>query len=376
MIKERTWAVIDMDRVRDNFRKMKRHLGDVNILGAVKAEAYGHGGFEISRVLKEEGIDALGVAGVEEALNLESLNLPIVIFHPTFLFDIPTIVDKGFIPTVTDGRFAEQLDREAAKQNKRVKIHIEIDTGMERVGVPYQESIQFIDEIQKRKALEIEGLFTHFAESEKEDKSFTYLQLNRFNHILHLLKEKGISIPYCHTANSGAILDIRPSYFNMVRPGLLLYGLYPNGRESVKVLPIMTLKSRICYIKWIKKGDTVSYGRRYRAERRTRVATISIGYGDGLPRLLSNKGAVIINAKRAPIIGTVCMDLIMVDVTNIEGIEIGDEVTVIGREGDEEISVDEVAQLVGTINYEITCNIGPRVPRIYKEKGSTVNRQL
>lgn len=369
MIEERTWVVIDLDKLRNNFGNIKRHLGDANILGAVKAEAYGHGGIEVSRVLKEEGIDALGVASVEEAINLKSLGLPIVILSPTFSFDIPTIVNEGFISTVTYSRFADQLEKEAERRKKKVGIHIEIDTGMGRTGVPYPEALQFICEIQKKRWIKINGVFTHFAEAESDDKDFTYLQLERFNRIVNSIRENGIFIPYYHTANSAAILDMKPSYFNMVRPGLLLYGLYPKEKKNIDVSPIMSLKTRICYLKWIDRGDAVSYGRTYRAKKRTQVATISIGYGDGLPRLLSNKGEVIIKGKRAPIIGNVCMDLTMVDVTGIEGVKIGDEVMVIGKEGDEEITADEVARLSYTISYEITSNIGPRVPRIYMEKG-------
>jgi len=375
MIKERTWVVINLDKLRNNFRNIKRHLINVKILGAVKAEAYGHGGIEVSKVLKEEGIDALGVASVEEAVNLKSLGIPIIILSPTFSFDIPIIVDKGFIPTVTYTSFANQLEKEAERQQKRVKIHIEIDTGMGRTGVQYPEALQFICKIQKKKWIKIDGIFTHFAEAESNDKSFTYLQLERFNHIVNSLQEKAISISYYHTANSAAILNMKSSYFNMVRPGLLLYGLYPKEKKNVDVSPIMSLKSRICYLKWIGKGDSVSYGRTYKAKKRTNVATISIGYGDGLPRTLSDKGEVIIKGKRVPIIGNVCMDLTMVDVTDIDGIKIGDEVTVIGKEGNEEITADEVARISKTISYEITSNIGPRVPRIYTEKGIPILRK-
>ncbi|PIP13958.1 MAG: alanine racemase [bacterium (Candidatus Stahlbacteria) CG08_land_8_20_14_0_20_40_26] len=369
MIEERTWVVINLDKLRNNFRNIKRHLGDVKILGAVKAEAYGHGGIEVSKVLKEEGIDALGVASVEEAVNLKSLGIQIIILSPTFSFDIPIIVDEGFIPTVTYTSFADQLEEEAERHQKKVKIHIEIDTGMGRTGVPYPRAHQFISEIIKKRWIEIDGIFTHFAEAESDDKDFTFLQLERFNRVVNSLRENGISIPYYHTANSAAILNMKPSYFNMVRPGLLLYGLYPKEKKNIEVSPIMSLKTRVCYLKWIDKGDAVSYGRTYRAKRRTKVATISIGYGDGLPRLLSNKGEVIIKGSRAPVIGNVCMDLTMVDMTHIDGVKIGDEVTVIGKDGDEEITADEVARISKTISYEITSNIGPRVPRIYMEKG-------
>ncbi len=369
MIKERTWVVIDLDKLRNNFRNIKRYLHDVKILGAVKAEAYGHGGIEVSKVLKEEGIDALGVASVEEAVNLKSLGLSIIILSPTFSFDIPTIVKEGFVPTVTYTRFADQLGKEAEKQQKKVSIHIEIDTGMGRTGVPYYEAFQFIHEIHNKRWIKIDGIFTHFAEAESNDKDFTYLQLKRFNHIVNSLGKNGISIPYYHTANSAALLDIKSSYFNMIRPGLLLYGLYPKEKKNIEVSPIMSLNTRVCYLKWIDRGNSVSYGRTYRSKKKTKVATISIGYGDGLPRLLSNKGEVIIRRKRAPVIGNICMDLTMIDVTDINDVKIGDKVTVIGKDGDEEISADDVACISQTIGYEITSNIGPRVPRIYIEKG-------
>lgn len=377
MIKERTWVVIDLDRLRDNFRKIKRHSGNVRILGAVKAEAYGHGGIEVSRVLKEEGVDAFGVASVEEAINLKSLDLPIVILSPTFSFDIPTIVKEGFIPTVTYRSFAEKLAEEAKRVNKKVKIHIEIDTGMGRTGIQYPKALSLIHDIYQNEWIEIDGIFTHFAEAENEDKNFTYLQLERFNKIVDSLQAEGIRIPYYHTANSAALLDVSSSYFNMVRPGLLLYGLYPKDKKVIDVYPIMSLKTKVCYLKWIDKGNSVSYGRTYRSKKRTKVATLSIGYGDGLPRLLSNKGEILIRGNRAPIIGSVCMDLTMVDVTHIEGTEIEDEATIIGEDGTEEITAEDLAKISRTINYEITCNVGPRVPRIYIEKGiPTLRRSL
>ncbi len=369
MIEERTWAVIDLDRLRVNFRNIRQHSGNIKILGAVKAEAYGHGGIEVSRVLKEEGIDALGVASVEEALNLKSLDLPIIILSPTFSFDIPTIVSENFIPTITYTSFVNELEKEAERQKKKVKIHIEIDTGMGRTGVKYSEAPQFIFDIYQKEWLQIEGIFTHFPEAESDYKDFTYLQLERFSNIVTSLKEKGLSIPYYHTANSAAILDIKSSYFNMIRPGLLLYGLYPKYRKTIDVSPIMSFKTRIGYLKWIDKGNSVSYGRTYRSKNKTKVATLSIGYADGLPRYLSNKGEVLIRGKRAPIIGDVCMDLTMVDVTNIDGVKIEDEVTIIGKDGNQEITADDVARISQTISYEIINNVGPRVPRIYIEKG-------
>jgi alanine racemase len=377
MVKERTWAIINLDNLRRNFTNIRDRCPGVKILGAVKADAYGHGGFEISRLLSEEGIDMLGVASLEEAQILKEIGIPIIILSPSTLYDIPDIVGEGFIPTVTYDRFAERLQEEAEKQGKFVKIHIEVDTGMGRTGVYYKHALEFIKKIRRLPNIRIEGVFTHFAESEKEDKIFTMKQIERFNRLKDKIERSKMGIPFYHTANTAAILTTKKSYFNMIRPGLLLYGMYPDKdiRKTIRVEPIMSLKSRICYLKWLPRGSSVSYGRTYITKKRTRVATLSIGYGDGYPRRLSNKGWVLIRGQRVPVIGNVCMDLTMIDVTSIKDIAIGDEVTIIGRDGNEEITAAEVARNADTINYEITTNIGPRVPRIYVENGRPTKRK-
>jgi alanine racemase len=247
-------------------------------------------------------------------------------------------------------------------------VHVKVDTGLGRIGVRYDETADFVANIAQFPGLTIEGIFTHFA-SAGSDAAFTNLQLERFNSVLSRLSEMGIHIPLRHAANSNSVLDIPASYFNMVRPGLMIYGLYPSGSsDAVELKPALSLKTRVVYLKEIPAGWSVSYGRTYTAEKPIIVASIAIGYGHGYNRHLSNSGEAIIRGVKAPIVGTVCMDQCLCDVTHIPGISIGDEVVLIGRQGDEEITVDEVAQKSETISYEIICAINARVPRLYRNR--------
>ncbi|MCK4352656.1 alanine racemase [candidate division WOR-3 bacterium] len=400
----RTWAVVDLDKLKSNVKALKERLSSyqtinksnskVRILAAVKAAAYGHGAREISKTLKEEGIDMLGVASIDEACELAEIGLPIVILSPILVSDVPKLtrlpkqssplrrseseasgqVSNDFIPTVTYYPFAIELNKRAKEAGKIIKINIEVDTGMGRTGTPYTEAIDFILKVLELKNLKLDGLFTHFAETERParhpagggDKNFTLNQLEKFNALIQELQNKGIQVPLVHTANSAAILGFPDSYFNMIRPGLLLYGLYPSVHtSSIEVKPILNLYTRVCQLKLVPPGTPISYGRTYITNESSKIATLSVGYGDGYPRSLSNKGIVVIKSKRAKVVGAVCMDLTMVDVTHIPDVKIGDKVTLIGNG----ISCDEVAKLAGTISYEILTNICPRVPRIYINNG-------
>jgi alanine racemase len=385
---KRMWSTVDLDKFRGNIRALKQRLsrcqiaegsvspdrllnrstqGELNILAVVKADAYGHGAKEISKAAKEEGVQVLGVASVGEAYELKSVGLPILILFPFAASDIPTIVAERFMPTVPDHGFAEELDREAKRRNRKVKIHVHIDTGMMTAGVRWEDGVEFIDKLLTHKNLELDGIFTHFAESENQKNGFTGLQIERFNEVLVGLDKRGIHIPMVHAASTEAIINFRNAYFNTVRPGIMLYGLCSalgNGKR-IEIEPILSLQTRVCRVRQVPNGTPIGYHGTYVTEREQRIATLSVGYGDGYPRGLSNKGEVIIRGKSAAIVGTVCMDLTMVDVTDIPGVEEGDEATLIGRDGECEITADDIARLVGTINYEIVTRISARVERIH-----------
>lgn len=372
----RTYATIDVDRLAGNVKKIRAKLprfkNPVKILAIVKANAYGHGAKEIAKVLKSEESVVLGVASIEEARELEKIGLPIVILSPVNSINIPWVIKSGFIPTISNIEFAKELNNAAHRGNKKVKAYVEIDTGMIRTGVPWEKGIEFISDLMELRNIRLEGIFTHLSEPENIRGEFTFLQLERFKKIIKGLEHKGIKVPLVHTASSAAILSYPSAYFNMVRPGILLYGLYPSSNidRSIMVEPIMGLHTRVCQINDVPGNTGISYGRTYVTKGRRKIATLLVGYGDGYPRALSNKGEVIIKGKRARIVGSVCMDLTMVDVTGMP-VNIGDEVTLIGKEKGEEISASEVAKLSGTINYEITTRISPRVPRVYLRNNRT-----
>jgi alanine racemase len=271
------------------------------------------------------------------------------------------------VQTVSCLSVAETLSRLGEKKHKNIKVHIKIDTGMGRLGFWHKEALRFIKKITSLKKIVVEGIFTHFPSAE-DDKVFTYNQLRSFDSLIKDLKRHNIDIPIKHLANSMALIDFKDAHMNMVRPGLIMYGLYPR-LDLVKRLnlkPALKLKSKIVYIKSVPKGRSISYGRTYATTRATKIATIPAGYGDGYSRHLSNKAHVLVRGSRAPIVGRVCMDMCMVDVGHIRDVKIGDDVILIGRQGDEEIRAEELATLTNTIPYEIVCNIGTRVPRIYK----------
>ncbi|MDD5530174.1 MAG: alanine racemase [bacterium] len=367
----RTWATVDLDKLRNNLSKITAKLpkaeNPLKILAVVKANAYGHGAKEVANIFRAEKRIFLGVASVEEACELEKLGLPIVILSPVDAVSVSKIIESGFIPTISNLNFAKFIAKEAHKKNKIVKIHIEVDTGMIRTGIPYENSVKTISEIIKLKNLKVDGIFTHFSEPDNLKSDFTYIQLKRFRSVMKELERKKINIPLVHTASSAAILNFPDSYFNMIRPGILMYGLYPSEgcNKSVCVEPILSLYTRICQINEIPANTGVSYSRTYKSKGRRKIATLLVGYGDGYPRSLSNKGIVIVKGKRAKIVGNVCMDLTMIDVTDILDVKIGDKVTLIGKEGKQEITANEIAKLAGTINYEIITRMSPRVPRIY-----------
>lgn len=373
----RAWVEIDLDRLKENFRKVKGWVGpDKRILVAVKADAYGHSSVAVSSALAAEGVSALGVASLEEAIEIKrgGAEVPVLILSPSSFVEVPEIVAEGFTSTVSNIEYARKLSVVARALNKKMKVHVEVDTGMGRTGVNYSGAADFMRQIRELEFIQVEGIFTHFANAEESDKTFALEQLKRFTQVLEDLKARSLEVPLVHAANSASLLDMKESHFNMVRPGLVIYGMYPSQwvKRQIDVEPVMTFKARVAHLNSIPRGGTVSYGRTYTALKDCTVAVVSVGYGDGYSRALSNKGEVLIRGKRFSIVGVVCMDLTMVDVTGHPEIRVGDEVILMGKSGEEEITADELARLSGTISYDVTCSVGPRVPRLFIKQGKAV----
>lgn len=365
----RVSALICKEAIRHNFENIKKLVPEgVKIMPVIKADGYGHGAVSFADVL-EKMSDYFAVAIVEEALELRShgVKIPIMLLGYTNPVYFETAIENDITVTILTYDDAVRMSETAKEMGKTAKIHIPVDTGMSRIGFTPDEI--GADEVTKIASLDnvlLEGVFTHFATSDEENKEFTKLQAKRFAEFKDLLARRNVNPSIFHCANSGAIMQHNEFSFDMMRAGIILYGLYPSDEVDKSVLdltPVMEIHSHISYVKTIKKGDTVSYGRTFTAEKDMKIATIPVGYADGYPRLLSNKGRVIINGKYAPITGRVCMDQFMVDVSHIENVKAGDKVILIGQKDGLCVSADEIAKLTETINYEVTCNISKRVPR-------------
>jgi alanine racemase len=371
----RVWAEISLDRLIDNYQIVKKRVGPAKIMAAIKADAYGHGAIEVARILQSEGIYMFGVAGVEEGIELREAGITckILVLSPILYNQIDTIMQYNIIPTISELGFFRILDEKLKGKDRPYLVHIEIDTGMTRTGFPLDQAIGAITAVASSPRVKIDGVFSHFPLADA-DGSFTQKQIERFKGIIDAMGSAEIDIGSVHLANSSGIFRWPDSYHNLVRPGIALYGLRssPNITYPGDFKPVMTLKSRIVNIHNVQAQTPVSYGHTYSTKRRSNIATVSVGYGDGYPRLLSNKGEVIVRARRAPIVGTVCMDLIMVDITDVPEVQIGDTVTLFGQDGDVEISAEECARKADTIVYEITSGIGPRVARVFRMNGQIV----
>ncbi|MBU0687184.1 MAG: alanine racemase [Candidatus Margulisbacteria bacterium] len=363
-----TFAEISLSAIDHNIKEIKKLLpAATKFMAVVKANAYGHGSVEVSKQALQSGADILAVASVKEALELREagIDAPILVLSETSPELVDYVIDNDLTQTVYTQKLAKLLSQAAEIKGKKVKVHVKVDTGMGRVGVAPPDAINLIKSLSELPGLELEGIFTHFAVAE-EKNGFTDQQLERFNLVTSELKKAGITIPILHAANSAATLFHKKTYLNMARVGLLMYGLKPNGNQDLplKLKPALAFKSKVLYLKKVSKGTPLSYGCTYTTPDETQIATIPVGYADGYSRSLSNKGMVLINGKRYPVVGRVCMDLTLVNVFADE-IKLEDEVVLIGKQGNEEISASELADLENTINYEIVCSIGKRVPRIY-----------
>ncbi|MBS3811043.1 MAG: alanine racemase [Halanaerobiales bacterium] len=365
------WAEVNLDNIKFNLKQVKINVPeDTLIMAVVKADAYGHGVLPVAKAAVEAGADRLAVALPEEGRELREggFELPIQILGEVLSEQIPILIRYDLIPTVSKLESAERLDELAGEKGLLKEVHVKIDTGMGRIGVFPEDAVNFIKRVNSFKHLEVEGLMTHFAKADEEDKQYTYNQWDLFQMVIDKLEEENINIPIKQAANSATIIDLPEMALNMVRPGIMMYGLRPSHEvdEDFQLKPVLSWKAKIIYLKEVPPKTGISYGATYITEKKAKIATIPMGYADGYSRLLSNKGEVLIKGQRAPIRGRICMDQFMVDVTNIKDVDVGDEVILIGQQGNEEFSATDMADIIGTINYEITCDITKRVPRIYK----------
>jgi alanine racemase len=371
----RVWAEISLNRLIDNYRIVKKAVGSAKIMAAIKADAYGHGAIEVARILESEDIYMFGVAGIEEGIELREAGIrsKILVLSPILYSQIDATLEYDIIPTVSELGFFEILDKKLKSLGRPYLIHVEIDTGMTRTGFPIDQAKQAIETIASSPRVKIDGVFSHFPLADANG-SFTKGQIARFRQFIDEIRPSKLDLGSVHLANSSGIFKWPNSHHNLVRPGIALYGLRssPNMIYQGDFKPVMALKSRVVNVRVVDAQTPISYGHTFATKRRSQIATVSIGYGDGYPRLLSNKGEVLVHGRRAPIVGTVCMDLIMVDITDMPDVRVGDIVTLFGQDGSAEISVEECAIKANTIVYEITSGIGPRVARVFKMKGDVV----
>jgi alanine racemase len=375
---QRVWAEVDLDAIWENMVHMKENIAEnTKILAVIKTDGYGHGGVPIAKMLEQlDFMFGYAAATYEEAhvLREAGVKKPILILGYTFPYCYEELIREEIRPAVYRRDTVEELAAAAAKVGKKAKVHIKVDTGMGRIGItPDEEGLEFVRFLMGHPELEVEGIFTHFAKSDEEDKTSAYHQLALFqNFIDRIQTELGLTIPVKHCSNSAAILEMPQANMDMVRAGITTYGLYPSEEVSKDIVPLraaMSLYSHIVYCKTIHAGQSVSYGGLFTAQKDTRVATIPVGYGDGYPRSLSGKGYVLIRGKKAPILGRVCMDQFMVDISEIPGVMEGDKVTLLGVDGTERITAEELGELSGRFNYEFVCDLGKRIPRVYRQHG-------
>jgi alanine racemase len=376
-------AEIDLKAIAHNIKELRRITHpDARLMGVVKANGYGHGALEVARCALQNGAEVLGVARIEEGIRIREagIEVPILIFGYTLPDLTAKLLDYDLTQTVYTYASAQVLSQTAISLKKKIKVHLKIDTGMGRLGLLPQNfqqgnsigiSADAIEEslaIAGLNGLELEGIFTHFATADSADKTYAEIQLDLFMNFLNRLRKAGLEPPVRHAANSAALIDMPQSHLDMVRPGIASYGLYPSdevNKKHVPLKPAMALKARIIHLKKVPAGFKVSYGSTHQTPKATTIATIPVGYADGLNRLLSSEGQMLVHGQRAPIIGRVCMDLTMLDVGRIDNVQVGDEVVIFGQQGNDAITVDEIASSLNTINYEIVSTITARVPRVY-----------
>ncbi len=369
----RAWAEIDLSAIKSNIINIRKITNPhAMIMGVVKADAYGHGAEAVSRTLLENGADRLAVATVDEAEALRKSfpNTPIMMLSGADEYNAREIVKNDIIPAVFDLSLAKALSSAAVDMHKTVKVHIKIDTGMNRIGILSQDPglVPLVKEIASLPNLKVEGAFTHFSKADEKDLSYARLQYDRFIKATDAITQAGVPLKIRHCCNSASIANFPEMHLDMVRAGIVLYGLYPSedfDKSLISLTPAMTFKARISDIKTVPKGSLISYGGIYAAPEDMPIGTISVGYADGYSRILSGKAQVLVEGKRRDVLGRICMDQCMFDMRNVHNTNVGDSVVLFGHEGGSSVPVEEIAEKMGTINYEIVCIVGKRVPRIY-----------
>lgn len=373
----RVYAKIDLDAVAWNMEQMKKNLKEgTEMVAVIKTDGYGHGAVQVASMLESyDYVWGYAVATLDEAVVLRAAEIqkPILVLGCIFPDQYWEMLKYEIRMNVYTKEMAEAISALAVEKGEQAYVHIKLDTGMARLGFSAEESsIEEIKEIAELPNLVLEGVFTHFAKADEEDKTFTMMQLEKFEWMTQRLEEEEVTFPYVHASNSAGIIDVRRADYNLVRAGIAIYGLYPSeevDKEKVQLKPALSLKSHIAFVKDIPAGTPVSYGGDFVSEHQMRIATIPIGYGDGYPRSLSDTGYVLIRGKKAPIIGRICMDQFMVDVSDIPEVKFGDKVTLIGRDQEEYLPVEKLSELSGRFNYEFVCDLGKRIPRVYVQDG-------
>lgn len=373
----RVYAKIDLDAIAYNMEQMKQNIRpETKVMAVIKADGYGHGAVQIAEMMERWNyIWGFAVATLDEAvvLRTEGIQKPILVLGCVFPDQYMEMLKHEIRMNIYTEEMAESISRMAAREGKTAYMHIKLDTGMSRLGFGINEqSAETIKRISKMPNVNMEGIFTHFTKADEKDKSFTKKQIQEFVWMTERLKEKNVRFTYEHCSNSAGIIDVPEANFDIVRAGISTYGLYPSeevDKTNVKLKPALALKSHVAFVKEIEIGTPVSYGGTFVAKEKMKIATIPVGYADGYPRSLSNKGYVLIRGKKAPILGRVCMDQFMVDVTQIEGVSFGDKVTMIGKDGNEILPVEVLSELSGRFNYEFVCDLGKRIPRVYVRDG-------
>ncbi|QZY55766.1 alanine racemase [Crassaminicella profunda] len=373
------WAEINLDHLAHNMKEIRKVVRkDTLVTAVIKANGYGHGAVEIGETLLQNGADRFAVATLSEALELRRVykDVPILILGYTPESNAEEIIKNKIIQTIYSLEQAKKFSEKAQELKKEVIFHIKLDTGMSRIGFqPNEGSVSIVKEIANLPNVMLEGMFTHFAVADAVDKTFTYGQYEKFIHFSNRLKTEGINIKVKHVSNSAGIIDLPEMNLDMVRAGVILYGLYPSDevrKDVIKLKPALALKAKISHVKELDQEIGISYGLKYVTDKKSKIATIPIGYADGFTRMLSGKAEALVAGKKVPVVGRICMDQCMLDVTDVENVQVGDEVILIGTDGNNTILADDIGNLLDTINYEIVCMVGRRIPRVYIKNNEVI----
>ncbi len=373
LINRPVWAEIDLKKYANNLQQVRRRVGnDPLIMAVVKADAYGHGSLPLASKAVEAGADRLAVALVEEGVELRQGGLegPIQVMGGFVPEQVDAAIEHGLILTINNLELARFVAEKARSLGEKITVHVKVDTGMGRMGPLPEEGIKLVREIKRMEGLYLEGVMSHMSSADEADKGYTWAQFEKFEEIIGALKGQGIEVPITHIANSATLIDFPEMSLDMVRPGIMTYGLWPSeevNQKAVSIEPVLEWKARLVQIKEVPGGSFISYRRTYSTPQAQVHGLIPMGFADGFSRLLSNQGEVLIGGERAPVRGVVCMDQVVVDITDIPGVQVGDEVVIIGRQGDQEITADEIAEKIKSINYEVVCKISKRVPRFVRD---------